>query len=78
MREGRIKQPAHNRKANDDDDDHDADDDDHDDDDHGDDDDYDEKVTSVASPLPHFDSQAVHASQVVYPHLIKVIFPVEF
>ena len=61
---GRIKQ-AHNRKANDDDDDEDDDDDD------------DDKVTSVASPLPHLNAQAVHASQVVYPHLIKVIFPVK-
>ena len=28
--------------------------------------------TSVASPLPHLDSQAVHASQVVYSHLCLV------
>ena len=28
--------------------------------------------TSIASPLPHLHSQAVHASQVVYSHLIVI------
>ena len=41
-----------------------------------DDDADDEKMTSVASPLPHLNAQTVHASQVVYSHLIKIIVSV--
>ena len=41
-----------------------------------DDDAVDEKMTSVASPLPHLNAQTVHASQVVYSHLIKIIVSV--